>query len=231
NPNIPSGGFSCNASNNFACPEGFTCSGGTCEAASGPTVDGGVLPPEVAGCSDGTREALLNLGKYQMIAACDGAWDQQGIVDFMQQPHCDRKAGNNGTQSDGHNCTPSDLCAFGWHVCIDYLDVMLHNGVNACSELAIGAPAFYATRQRGAMLTGACVGVNISSDGNNVNGCGNGLGIVFQVAGMCTPLNRRLTATSGQCPAPWNCGTDDRSEGLNVTKAGLSFGGVLCCHD
>jgi hypothetical protein len=166
-----------------------------------------------------------------MIAACDGAWDQAGIVDMTQQPHCDLKAGNDGLKSDGHGCAPTDLCAAGWHVCNDQLDVMVHNGINACNELAVGPPAMYATRQRGAMLTGACVGVNLTSDANNVNGCGNGLGSVFAPADMCAPLNRRLTLLSGQCPPPWDCGTDDRNEGLNVIKTGLSFGGVLCCHD
>ena len=230
-PNIPSGGFSCNASNNFACPDNLSCNAGTCQTPMS-SVDAGILPPDVAGCSDGTREALTNVAKYQRIAACDGAWDQQGIVDATQGPHCNRNAGNTGTQSDGHGCAVADLCAVGWHVCNDAADASSNGGVAACAELAIGAPALYATRQRGAMLTGACVGVNLASDANNINGCGNGLGISFMVADMCAPLNRRLSASpAGQCPAPWNCGNDDHAEGFNVTQTGLQFGGVLCCHD
>jgi hypothetical protein len=227
-PNIPSGGFSCGATNNFLCPEGFTCSGGVC--IKGAATDAGT-PPETAGCSDGTREGLTSLNLYPDIAACDGAWDQKGIVDVAQMPHCSRQAGNSGVQSDGHGCAAADLCASGWHVCNDQHDVANHHGVEACGELGSSGHGFYASRQRGQAVTGICAGVG-TADSNNVNGCGAGIGVGYMVdVDMCTPLNRRLEAIPNGCGLPWDCGTDDQVEGDNVTKSGSSLGGVLCCHD
>src|ERR1044071_5862143 len=92
NPSIRDSAFRCDSTNNFACPDGFCCISGLCRntgCASGNR-DGQVTPDQ-AGCSDGTREALTSLSAYIDIAACDGAWDQQGIVDNMQQPHCNRQ--------------------------------------------------------------------------------------------------------------------------------------------
>jgi hypothetical protein len=232
NPTIKSGAFRCDSTNNFQCPDGFCCISGACVNNGCGTGRDGSTTPEVAGCSDGTREALMSVVNYPDIAACDGAWDQQGIVDTSQQPHCGLGGGNNGTHSDGAGCAAADLCAAGWHVCRDVNDVQLHHGVSACAEVASTSPNFYATRQRALQVTGVCSAA--TQDANNVNGCGAaaGIGIGYAITDMCTPLNRRLgvTAASATCPTPWNCGSDDRVEGQNLTKA-AGAGGVLCCHD
>lgn len=229
NPTLASGSFRCDSTNNFVCPDGFCCISGSCVNTGCGTTDG-ATGPQAAGCADGTREALTSLTAYPDIAACDGAWDQQGIVDMGQQPHCGQQGGNNGVRSDGVGCAAADLCAANWHVCISLDDVQQHHGPAACGELGGSGAPFYATRQRGLMLTGACA---ISTqDGNNVNGCGSatGIGIGYAVSDMCAPLNRRLSLTNSNCPAPWNCGSDDRVEGNNVTKM-PGAGGVLCCHN
>jgi hypothetical protein len=230
NPSIREGAFRCDSTNTFSCPDGFCCISGLCvsQGCAGSNRDG-QLTPEQAGCSDATREALTSLAAYPDIAACDGAWDQQGVVDTTQQPHCNRQGGNDGVHADGVGCAAADLCSMGWHVCIDAADVQRHHGPAACGELAGSGAAFYATRQRGRMLDGVCVsGVD---DSNNVNGCGSSsVGAPYAITDMCAPLNRRLMQLTNNCPSPWSCGTDDRVEGQNVTKTS-GAGGVLCCHD
>lgn len=231
NPTIKNGAFRCDSTNNFACPDGFCCISGSCvnTGCGGGGGDGGTNPA-VAGCSDGTREALRSLSAYPDIAACDGAWDQQGIVDTTQQPHCGQMAGNDGMRSDGVGCGAADLCATSWHVCRDFNDVQSHHGAAACGEIAATALGFYATRQRAVQITNVCtLG---TSDANNVNGCGsmNGIGMGYIATDNCAPLNRRLMVLNSNCPSPWNCGSDDRVEGENVSKM-PGVGGVLCCHD
>ncbi len=232
-PRIPSGGFSCSAANQFVCPEGMHCdmSSGLC--VRGPASDGsanpdGPISPALAGCSDGTREALGRLDVYPGIAACDGAWSIKGVVQD-DPPNCNRQAGNTGQNPSGTDCKVSDLCAAGWHVCTDLNDVSLHMGGAACGELMSASTVIYVTRQHGAQTTGLCV--LASMDSNNVYGCG-GLGLRPLVTDGCAPLNAELRAVANQCPPPWDCGTDSQSEGSNVIKtAPTPGGGALCCHD
>src|SRR5205823_10376043 len=113
-----------------------------CDMTSGLCVQGN--PPSDAagdgmmgeiGCSDGTREALRNRTTFPTIAACDGAWDRSGVVSASDGIHCNRQAGNTGTNAGGVNCNVADLCAAGWHVCNDLNDVASHDGAAACSDL------------------------------------------------------------------------------------------------
>jgi hypothetical protein len=228
-PNIPDGSFTCDVTNNFSCPQELHCQNGVCVHARAVDASAdAALTPDVAGCSDATREGLTDLTAFPNLAACDGAFSQQGIVN-EDPPACNRQAGNNGAKSDGSGCNAADLCAAGWHVCRDLSDVASHDGTAGCTSLAGAAAVFYATRQRGAVLTGSCTGAT-SSDANDVHGCGS-IGGVVSGADGCAPLDRRLRVAVGDCPAPWNCGNDDRVEGQNLTKTGLLGGGVLCCRD
>ena len=223
-PKFPSGGFACSSLNNFVCPDGLRCdqSAGLCVTVSAPDA----MPGEV-GCSDGSREALRNRSMYPGIAACQGAWDRPGVVNATDGAHCNREAGNDGLIPDGSSCNVADLCANGWHVCTDLADVANHMGGAGCGELSTTANAIYVTRQRGAALTGQCVlGTQAA---NNVYGCGS-VGAVPAGGEGCAPLNRELRINFGQCPLPWNCGSDDANEGQNLIKA-PGPGGALCCKD
>ena len=160
------------------------------------------------------------------LAACDGAWNRPGVV--FDPPHCNRAAGNTGSNPVGDGCNVADLCALGWHVCVDQADVATRGGPAACGALAQASGVLYVTRERGDPVSGAC-GPAISGN-NNVYGCGT-LGGLIPLAAACMPFDHWLRVVAGECPAPWDCGTDPANEGQNVIKTGLPGGGVLCCRD
>jgi hypothetical protein len=219
-PNLPSGSFKCDP--NGVCPEGLHCQSGSglCVTSATATDGNPRLDPSVAGCADGTREQLMSTSTYPSIAACDGAWDVPGIV-TETAPACGRAAGNDGSNRMGHGCNATDLCAEGWHVCRDRLDV----NASACDQLVNAPGVLYATRQRGAQF-GSCSQA-VLPDANNVYGCG-GLGATPAALLNCAPLNRVIGAADMVCPAAWGCGSNAQTEGDNITK-GLDGGGVLCC--
>jgi hypothetical protein len=89
-------------------------------------------------------------------------------------------------------------------------------------------PAFYATRQRGSMMT--CDRTNQTGT-SNIFGCGN---IGSAAMSACAPLMRMLRDTDCRANPPWTCveGPIGQSvnELANATKPGPARGGVLCCR-
>jgi len=140
-------------------------------------------PSSSLGCADGTREGFNSVAKYPNIAACAGAWQVPGFVaPETLTPQCDRHAGNDGNAPDGIGCSVADLCADGWHVCDSASEVSMNT--ESCSDATPpGAPpAFYATRQRGSMMT--CDRTNQTGT-SNIFGCGN---IGSTAMSACAPL-------------------------------------------
>ena len=175
------------------------------------------------GCSDGTREGYTDLELYPNIAACGGAWSIPGVKP-VQPPACDRKAGNTGDNILGDGCNVSDLCAPGWDVCSDHLDVLGAAGADGCGDAAPQANQFFATRQSGP-------GGSKCGDGvDDVFGCGT-IGIVADPA-TCAPLTM---VSDNDCfvlrmyPGGWTC--TNPGEANNILKTDPQMGGgVLCCR-
>lgn len=175
------------------------------------------------GCADGARDAFVDVTAEPNIAGCDGAWTLPGLRP-IPAPMCDRRAGNAGATALGTGCTATDLCAEGWHVCTDRLDVYGHSSTQSCAGLAPAANTFYATGQSGDQ--GGCNATGV----DDVFGCGT-LG-VMPTNGSCTPLDR---SSDNECSSidafgGWACAYPNEIE--NVTKTDpTSGGGVLCCRD
>ena len=175
------------------------------------------------GCADGTREGFTDLSSALRIAGCGGAWTIGGIKP-APAPACGRRAGNTGANLLGTDCTPSDLCAAGWHLCIDRFEVLQRAPGQTCAGIS-AENAFFATSQSGPG-GGMCDALGT----NDVFGCGK-LGAPISEA-SCTPLDRssgndcsELRGTGG-----WDCLGPE--EPTNLRKADpLVGGGVLCCAD
>jgi hypothetical protein len=180
------------------------------------------------GCADGTREGFTSLEKYPDIAACAGGWSVAGLVaPETLAPQCGRAAGNSGANPNGSACSVADLCAGGWHVCESAHEVS--SKASDCKDaFPGGAQAFYATRQRGPMMT--CDPANLMGT-NNVYGCGN---FGSNAMSACAPFTHMLRDADCKANAPWSCvnGPIDYSttELVDVTKPGPAKGGVLCCR-
>ena len=186
-------------------------------------------PSSSLGCADGTREGFNSVAKYPNIAACAGAWQVPGFVaPETLTPQCDRHAGNDGNAPDGIGCSVADLCADGWHVCDSASEVSMNT--ESCSDATPpGAPpAFYATRQRGSMMT--CDRTNQTGT-SNIFGCGN---IGSTAMSACAPLIDMLSDTDCRGNRPWTCVEGPIGQNLNelanATKPGPARGGVLCCR-
>ena len=180
----------------------------------------------LVGCSDGTREGFVNSGGA--IAACQGAWDQPGVLgDGKVQ--CSRRSGNDGTRTNGSGCGAEDLCAYTWHVCRDAQDVAASGGAltgEICTSLVTDGGTFYATAQAG---SDAGLGVCVSTPNggfNDVFGCGD-IGKAPDNS-TCGILNAVIGQGSGL--ALFDLSASDTDERSNVTKL-PGVGGVLCCHD
>lgn len=178
------------------------------------------------GCADGVREAFADLVTEPNIAGCDGAWTVPGLRP-IPAPMCDRRAGNTGATSLGTGCTATDLCAEGWHVCTDRLDVYKHSSTRNCAGIAAAENTFYATGQSGDQ--GSCN----TSGVDDVFGCGTlGTLLTADTATACAPLDR---SSNNACSAidhvgGWSCMYPNEIE--NVMKIDpQSGGGVLCCRD
>jgi hypothetical protein len=185
------------------------------------------------GCADGTREGFVDIGVYPSIAACAGGWDEPGLLSIASQtPECDRNAGNEGNNPEGHGCSVADLCAAGWHVCETAHDVALATGNVGCPpayELYLAKPAFFVTRQRAQGLV--CDPTNEMGT-NNLYGCGN---IGSAADKSCAPFMHMLRDSDCANHSPWACADgqvgNSQDEYSVVTKAGAAAGGVLCCKD
>jgi hypothetical protein len=185
------------------------------------------------GCADGTREGFVDIGVYPSIAACAGGWDEPGLLSMASQtPECDRAAGNEGNNPEGHGCSVADLCAVGWHVCETAHDVAVATAGMGCApayELYLAKPAFFVTRQRAQGLV--CDATNQMGT-NNLYGCGN---IGSTADKSCAPFMHMLRDSDCANHSPWACADGQvgnaQDEYSVVTKAGAAAGGVLCCKD
>jgi hypothetical protein len=201
------------------------------------TIDLGERPgvssaPNIAGCSDGSREGFRDDPKWPEIwpdiAGCAGAFEQRGVVGDLQ-PLCDLLAGDTNSNRDGTNCTAADLCAANWHVCRNGDDVAKHSPTGDCEGCVPAGETRFFLVASGASPMGIC---SVDPQAvNDLHGCG-GLGQPEDQA--CAPLSRRMgfadcMATNGV----WNCGgqADSLREAEVVSKTGTTLGGVLCCKD
>ncbi len=208
-----------------------------------------------AGCSDGDREGYQDWDAYPDIAACSGAWTEGGVSAAGLTDTCDDGSGDDSWNTEGDGCSPSDLCAEGWHVCEGRIEVQDLAG--SCDDaVPYGSPdksLFFAVVQHS---DDNSVCDDSTSNGNDVFGCGN-LGTELSSDKGCGVLNRVLASMhADSCGfneaepnlGPWECvGGDDSHyhEGELVTKKGCPSwscsydgyavgnsdkGGVLCCR-
>jgi hypothetical protein len=225
-----SGGHTTSGSHAGAGPTTSTAGGGGATSTSGSqststasssaqasTGSGGASP---AGCADGTREGFTSLATHPAIAGCSGGFSVPGLA---TPPNCGRGSGNDSPNPTGVGCSAGDLCAVGWHVCATTSDVTAHSS-NGCLDAATDPNLFFAVQESGmgsamCQLTGS----------NDIFGCGS-IGTAPDPI-TCTPLDRFSGDLCGALGTPWNCGTDNVSEAINVTKSGPGGGGVICCAD
>ncbi len=196
-----------------------------------------VGPPASIGCSDGTREAFIDLQLWPSIAGCAGAWTRPGVVSETQLAvTCSREAGDTGENRRGNGCSASDLCAEGWHLCASPGEVDSQSLTGCEGAVPPQEQAFFVAGI-GATTTGACLqslGVDDKVPSNDLHGCG----IFGQPEDpRCSPLVRRLgfvDCLQSAARGGWKCGTDPKTEGSTearkVTKTDPDIGGVLCCR-
>jgi hypothetical protein len=220
------------------------------------------------GCSDGQREGFLEAATYPDIAGCGGAWTIPGASLFApaeapscpglvpvdtRTPACDHGAGDDGTNPSGTGCNVADLCAPGWHVCLDAPDVTTASGGAGCGDAtqAGGPLLFFLTRQSstgcGVCATGDSTEANCTSltcasgclqteaISNDVFGCGN---YGSAPSGVCSPLNSfssnlcsSLASQGWSCDDPSSVDNGGVCELFTVLHADPATGGVLCCRD
>jgi hypothetical protein len=181
-----------------------------------------------SGCSDDTREGFRDEVSWQMIAGCAGGFALPGVTGNLA-PACARQAGDSSSNPTGAGCNAADLCAIGWHVCLDGSDVARHSPTGDCEGcVAPGEPRFFLVAS-GASAMGVCT-VNRSA-ANDLHGCG---GLGEPESPDCAPLTRRMGfADCLTTEKVWSCGTaaESTEEAAVVTKGGPTLGGVLCCSD
>ncbi len=180
------------------------------------------------GCSDGTREGFRDSSLWPSIAGCAGGFSQPGVIGLLL-PTCRLQAGDTSSNPVGSGCSAADLCAAGWHVCLDGSDVRSHSPTGDCEGCVLaGEPRFFIVAT-GATPTGVCTSDKTAA--NDLHGCG---GLGRPESPDCPPLSRRMGfADCRGTDEVWSCGTAAQStdEAALVTKAGPTLGGVLCCKD
>lgn len=129
------------------------------------------------GCADGEREWFTNQTVHPLIAGCSGGFQQPGVKKQSSEVNHDVTCGNTGGDDGpfpaGEECSASDLCAEGWHLCSDAVEVEALSGTGDCDNAAhvqLAEDVFFATGQstNGAQLC--------TSDGvNDIFGCGSGM--------------------------------------------------------
>ena len=146
---------------------------------------------------------------FPNITGCSGVWSLPGLT--------------NGAY----------LCASGWHICEDYLDVLQNLPLGKdCTHAWTGTDKrFFATLQS-SQGNGICT----STGTNDVFGCGNyghnpgtGCGVLNYFSSEdCMAIKYPYTGA----PETWRCGgTGDSSNELTtVVKLQSIGGGVLCCQ-
>jgi len=207
---------------------GSTSTGG---AGGGGTGGGGGQDPSPAGCSDGTREAYIDVNAEPAIAGCSGGFSVAGVVSVASlTPACGRVSGNDSSNPSGTGCSVADLCAVGWHVCESSADVASSASTGMCPP-AESTPTLWITRQTGPDGAGdACASTGV----NNLLGCGALIG--NKAEPNCAPLNQSLHQADCAATSTWFCGTVSPTfdEATIVTKSGSlensDEGGALCCR-
>ncbi|MDC0711508.1 choice-of-anchor A family protein [Stigmatella sp. ncwal1] len=219
------------------------------------------------GCADGQREGFTDVASYPNIAGCGGAWTVPGVSLFApaeapdcpgmvpqdtRNPACGRGAGDDGSNRSGAGCNVADLCAPGWHVCLDANDVQ-RASVSGCGGATKPSdpPLFFLTRQSstgcGACATGTRVDAACTSRtcavgclqtehvSNDVFGCGNYGSIP---SGACNPLNRfsenlcqGIASQGWACNLPGSADDTGYCETFAVVHSNPSTGGVACCRN
>lgn len=179
------------------------------------------------GCSDGERDAYLDSAAQPNIAGCSGGFDVPGLTTVgSRTPACDRQAGDDGQNPEGVGCSVEDLCAEGWAVCNDAMEVASASATGECPPPP-DAPAIWITRQGGPAMSSA---VCDATGSDNLTGCGASLGSA--PGSSCAPLDQQLLYDDCVAATAWECGPDtNRYVELDVvTKTGPAEGGVLCCR-
>lgn len=220
------------------------------------------------GCADGQREGFVDTSAYPNIAGCGGAWTVPGVSLFApteapscpglrprdtRNPACGNVAGDDSSNPSGAGCNVADLCAPGWHVCLDANDVS-RSSPNGCvgATSANSPPLLFLTRQSstgcGVCATGTSTASHCNSAtcaagclqteriSNDVFGCGNYGAASNSTA--CGPLGRfshdMCSAIAGQ---GWSCNdpspADDSGlcETFTIVHSNPSTGGVVCCRN
>jgi hypothetical protein len=185
--------------------------------------------PAIVGCSDGSREAFLDLAVWPGVAGCAGAWQVQGVVGAAAAtPRCARSSGDRGPNAAGIGCAAADLCAEGWHVCRSPSELGRRSPTGCESAVPPQLSAFYAIAT-GATEAGTCLAGAAAV--NDLHGCGD---FGQPEDESCAPLVRRIGfADCLRSDGIWACGTadDPAREAQLVTKGQPSGGGVICCRD
>ena len=189
--------------------------------ADGPPID--APPPGVIGCADGTREWLVDLATYPRIAGCSGTWGVPGLHNPPPaSPIC--PGNGNSNPSTRTDCDVSDLCAAGWHVCVDDADLKSSLLAKPCHEMVGLQDVFFTTRQRS---TGASACEMVGA--NDLFGCGS-MGIAPN-AMYCSYVERASDDSCFNMPNVWDCGINAVGESDSVVKLAPQGGGALCCKD
>lgn len=220
----------------------------------------------VSGCADGQREGFVNTSTYPNIAGCNGAWTIPGVSLFAPEeaPACpglspqDTRnpacggAGDDSSNPTGTGCNVADMCAPGWHVCLDANDVTRASAAGCGGATRPSdSPLLFLTRQSstgcGACATGTRTDAACNSGScqagclqtehisNDVFGCGN---YGDFPSGACNPLNRFSGNKCGAIGSQgWSCNlpgpADDSGfcEIFTITHSNPATGGVLCCRN
>jgi hypothetical protein len=175
------------------------------------------------GCADGQREGFLDTATYPDIAACAGGWALPGIVG-LTGPACGRGGGNDGANPNGTGCNAADLCATGFHLCVNAAEVAAKSPSGCTGAVAGTTPVFYVIAQNSSGQA-QCTATGT----NDIFGCGS-LGAPPNA--NCAPLDEWSGNRCVDLAAPWSCGTTGQNnEGVDVVKPGPASGGVVCCRD
>lgn len=226
------------------------------------------LAASVIGCADGQREGFTNDSAYPNIAGCSGGWTIPGVSLFApaeapscpglqpqdtRNPACGNAAGDDSSNPSGTGCNVADLCAPGWHVCLDVNDVT-HSSPNGCTGVTdSNSPLLLFLSRQSSTGCGACAnGTSTAPEchsatcaigclqtervSNDVFGCGN-YGS-FSNSTACGTLDRFSGNMCGTIGGQgWSCddpGTADNSglcETFTIVHSNPSTGGVMCCRD
>lgn len=223
----------------------------------------------ISGCADARRDGLVQLDRFPDVAACAGSWGVAGLLEadptggrlnrVAPLDTCPREFGDDVSPMPTADCSASNLCAPGWHIC-DYLEFEARGG--NCGPIdrdegGTGDPAFYAGIGHhdpdGALAAGVCYvdpySPNATSD---LFGCGTigcnvapasgepiDCGLFTRFSGNLCNLVRaglgvddcQIGVGPGTPDSPWECGDDSFREALNVRKIDATEGGVLCCRE